>query len=392
MRRSNMFAALAAWLTILASAVALADSWMPPRQEAYYSRDFRLRFTVTPRDLENQLAYFEDKVAGKEPAGQRRGSSQTTARGVLERLGENGQWVVVWDRPLVNDVAPVSALVADAGAYVVTFDNWHAVGRGDHVAVIYGSDGTLIRSLSLADIVPEFYIEALPRSVSSVHWSGEHRISGGRLVLKIVVPSEDSDTQNLSYVDRVLDLANGSILTSDDALWRKALNQAQRVAEARQAEEAAARARFIAPLLGPNDNDEGRWHMYLLEAFYRIDPSSPGGYPRIKVLRAPAAANYQASEGWLCDAFVDMSGPVMMMASPASPDNLLRVLPGCVSRVPPGSLSGKRIYVAVPGAYFERAAALLAPTGAQIIPLDPATPIPQRRERLERLEPAAAKD
>jgi hypothetical protein len=387
-----MFAALAVWLTILASSVALADSWMPPRQEAYYSRDFRLRFTVTPRDLENQLAYFEDKVAGKEPARQRAGSSQTTARGILERLGENGQWVVVWDRRLVNDVAPVSALVADAGAYVVTFDNWHAVGRGDHVAVIYGRDGTLIRSLALADIVPEFYIKALPRSVSSVHWSGEHRISGDRLILKIVVPSEERHTQNLTYVDRVLDLASGGILSSDDSSWRNALDQARQVAEVRQVEEAAARARFIAPLLGPNNHDEGEWHLYLVEAYFRIDPNYPNGYPNVQVLRSPNVANYQASEGWLCDAFISRHAPVLMIASPASPENLLLVLPHCLGRVPHGSLSAKRIYVAVPRAYYERAGALLEPTGAQIVPLDPTTPIPQRRERLDRLEPAAAKD
>jgi hypothetical protein len=43
-------------------------------------------------------------------------------------------------------VAPVSALVSEDGAYLITFDNWHSMGYGDDVVVLYRTDGTLIHS------------------------------------------------------------------------------------------------------------------------------------------------------------------------------------------------------------------------------------------------------
>jgi len=77
------------WLVKLVGAVAVvaasptfADSWIPATRTSYLSPDKAMRLTVVPRDLENQLAYFTDKVDGKEPAGQRRGG-EPRALGIL---------------------------------------------------------------------------------------------------------------------------------------------------------------------------------------------------------------------------------------------------------------------------------------------------------------------
>jgi hypothetical protein len=185
---------LALWFfslaVLLAPVAAFADEWLPPTTETYYSSDRRVRLTVTPRDIANPLAYFEGKVRDEKQAGQRPGSAQTFALGVLERLGDGGHWMVVWDRRLVNDVAPAKALVSNSGRYVVTFDDWYSVGLGENVVVIYGHDGSLIRHLLLSDLLPDYYIKALPRSVSSLWWGGEHRIaeSSDTLILKIAIP------------------------------------------------------------------------------------------------------------------------------------------------------------------------------------------------------------
>lgn len=74
---------------------------------------------------------------------------------------------------LVNDAAPVSALVANSGGYIVTFDNWHGVGLGENVVVIYRLDGHVIRSFRLDELMTAGDIEVLPRSVSSVNWGGD---------------------------------------------------------------------------------------------------------------------------------------------------------------------------------------------------------------------------
>ena len=51
--------------------LANADSWLPPSVETFTSADGRARVVITPRPIGGALPYFEDKVAGKEPAGQR---------------------------------------------------------------------------------------------------------------------------------------------------------------------------------------------------------------------------------------------------------------------------------------------------------------------------------
>lgn len=220
---------------LLAPVAAFADSWELPTTQVYTSPGGRVRLTVTPRDLASPLAYFKDKVDGRSEAGQRPGSARRTARGRLDRLGADGRWTAIWDRPLVNDVAPVRAVVADSGSHVVTFDDWHAVGTGEHVVAIYGRDGTLVRSLTLRDILPDFYIAALPRSVSSIGWGGEHLIapSGDAVVLKIRMPSAPDDEPRGRFVDLPLDLATGRPSASARPSWEAALSEGRRVAEAR---------------------------------------------------------------------------------------------------------------------------------------------------------------
>lgn len=213
------------WLVILLLIVpgaASADSWALPERQSYFSADRSLRFTVTPRALRGALGYFEDKVAGKEPAGQdKEGVKEAT--GKLERLDSNGTWIAVWERPLLNEVAPVNALVENSGRYVVTFDNWHSVGLGDNVVVIYGADGRLIRSMTLTDIVPEDYVQILPRSVSSLWWHGTDRISGDALVLQIVVPEGKSPNGKQDFVDVTVDLATGQRRPLKGPPWDKAI-------------------------------------------------------------------------------------------------------------------------------------------------------------------------
>src|SRR3546814_11625952 len=88
---------------------------------------------------------------------------------------QDGHWLTVWKAPLANDVAPVDAVVSNAGVSM-TFDNWHGLGWGDDALVFYSADGSQIRKFGLAAFLPGFYVEALPRTVSSIHWRGEPHI------------------------------------------------------------------------------------------------------------------------------------------------------------------------------------------------------------------------
>src|SRR3546814_8845680 len=52
---------------------------------------------------------------------------------------QDGHWLTVWKAPLANDVAPVDAVVSNAGVSM-TFDNWHGLGWGDDALVFYSAD------------------------------------------------------------------------------------------------------------------------------------------------------------------------------------------------------------------------------------------------------------
>ena len=132
------------------------------------------------------LAYFTDRSKGIEAAGQDPARPAFSA-GILMRRGEDGADRPLWQRRLENNVAPVRALVAASGRYVVTFDNWHRMGYGDTVVVIYGAGGRLVRKLALAETLPPDEVARLPRTASSIWWGGRHRISadGQTLMLQV---------------------------------------------------------------------------------------------------------------------------------------------------------------------------------------------------------------
>jgi hypothetical protein len=58
----------------------------------------------------------------------------------------------VWERALVNDVAPALALVRNDGRFVVTLDEYRR-GGARHALVIYGSRGELLRHFLLTDLL-----------------------------------------------------------------------------------------------------------------------------------------------------------------------------------------------------------------------------------------------
>jgi hypothetical protein len=192
---------------------ALADSWASPKTAIYYSSHQRVRFTVVPGQWKSKIS----------------------AHGTLERRGVDGRWTTLWDRRLLNDVSPVDALVSETGAYAVTFDNWHHVGLGENVVVIYGPKGELVRSLRLNDFLPENYVALLPRSISSLWWNGHrdgaHSISERRdiLTLKVVVPSEREESAD--FVDRLVGLSSGRVIESADTSWLQALDVIHRLTQ-----------------------------------------------------------------------------------------------------------------------------------------------------------------
>jgi hypothetical protein len=195
----------------ITTTTATADQWLPATPETYTSRRGAYRLTVFPRELAGPLAYFQDKVSGTDAAGQRK-HGQERCEATLEKLVDN-HYEQLWRKPLVNDVAPVSALVSDADGSFITFDNWHSMGWGDNAIVVYRSDGELTRKLPLTAIMSKKQFENLPRSVSSIHWSGEHELDPwGRVALVRIVTGSKSDDPDKKYKTVRIHLGTAQVL------------------------------------------------------------------------------------------------------------------------------------------------------------------------------------
>jgi TonB family protein len=171
-------------LLVFISGAVRADSWLPPSKRKYYSDDKKYCLEVFPKRLESQLAYFEDKVAGRKDAGAAKGLKNNRSKAIFYVRGSIGYSKTV-EFPLVNEVSPISALVSGDGRYVVTFDNWHSAGYGDDVVVIYRSDGTLVRKFGLEDLFTNADIGTFKHTTSSIWWGEDHFIDDKKEILHL---------------------------------------------------------------------------------------------------------------------------------------------------------------------------------------------------------------
>ncbi len=232
----RFFPIVLAFCLLVCAEHARADSWMPARTQKYVSSDEQTQAVVVPRPLRGNLVFFEDKVKGRAPAGQATGSAQVHPMVYIRRRADDGRWMPVREWPLINDVAPVHALVANGGKYLVTFDNWHMLGHGNDAIVIYDARGRLIRKYALSDFLPASYIETLPSTVSSIHWQGTHDfLDEVTLLLQVVEPSFDLHDDAALYVSVRIRLADGAITLPSGRAWERALRKSNKVRAQQQA-------------------------------------------------------------------------------------------------------------------------------------------------------------
>lgn len=374
-------------IMLLAVFIARADTWLPAEAQTVLSADKRVRATVTPRLLDGALAYFRDKVDGRAPAGQRPGSLQTAAQARVERKMGRGDWTLVWEGALTNDVAPVTVLVANSARYLVTLDNWHSMGWGDDAVAIYGPEGALIRRYGLSDLLPAEYVAAFPRSASSIHWRGDARIvdRDGELRIDVVVPSLDDDIDAEQHLELGITLADGRVRLPEGRAWQQALETARAVNAAQQAEFEAFRKRRATPLVAPRGDDERQWQEYLAEAVIRqpwiadderllVVPRS-WFFPRDDLTQRGTGGEDQA--GLLLKHLQDGLGEsdALVVCSPdaAGLADLMREL---LAKVADGSLGGARIVFVGDQASADRISAEVARAGGRLEVIDTRIPVP----------------
>jgi len=268
-RKLCLLAAIAALAWIPGS--ARLDTWLPPTTRTTESADHRSRVTVVPRPIGGALAFFEDKVKGKEPAGQAKGDAQTSPVARVEKIDAAGKWQLAWQKPLVNDVAPPTVLLADGGAYLVTFDNWHSAGFGDDVVVIYDAHGNLVKKFSLDQILPSAWVHFLPRSVSSRWWGRDHRLVDHDQYVELGVFEPGVEIQeNPARIPVRLRLSDGAVMPVRGPEWQAAVAKADKLEAERMAAWETLRQLRASPLKAPATKETRAWRRYMFELRDRI--------------------------------------------------------------------------------------------------------------------------
>lgn len=379
------------------SAPASADSWALPTAETYVSQNGQYRLVVVPREIESQLAFFEDKVDGKEPAGSARRNAPSTAIAKIEQF-ELGSWRTLWVRPLLNDVAPVKALVSNDGQSFVTFDNWHMVGLGEHVLVIYGGEARPVRSFQLSDLVPDYFIDALPGSVSSVRWrNGEGLSADGRwLELAIKAPStRDGEDETKSLMLRI-SMENGAPdLSAADAVsaYKEVACFAHRRNVARTNEMLVYDR---SDLVLPDPLTKENWSRYLYQLMSRIsDGNDENIFGEANMFELLAPRGYMAKE--FSETFsqaLTVSASKMPVRTFASIDQMLMVkkVEKEAKKIKAQHLDGSTLRFIISDEFWPRIQTALLQSGATMLQIDPSDAVPQKPEKLAELPDLAQVD
>lgn len=200
--------------------IVQADSWEPPETRVTTSSSGAYRVTIVPPITDAEST---------QPGARKRAHAR-----IERRLG--GRFALAWEQGLVNRVVPTNALIANDGAYLVTFDNWGSVGMGPDVVVIYRRGGELVRKLSLEQILPAEYVRHLPRGYSSIWWSGKHRLLERDTVLELRANEPNPHTFSAEDVPVArVRLADGSLLPPEGPEWERAMAKVQELEAKRQA-------------------------------------------------------------------------------------------------------------------------------------------------------------
>ncbi len=179
------------------STVAHADSWLPPKPIVTYESAAKdARFTVTTKVSPTSLASCSGTMS------------------VNKGSANKAIWIELWRQPLQNQLSPVTALVANGGWRVVTFDNYYSVGYGEEVIVFYDEQGNLLKKYSLESLLSPTELGQVSRSVSSRWWRKAAVIDDALGLLKVQVGLNQGE-QGRTATTKIIsfNLLDGEILT-----------------------------------------------------------------------------------------------------------------------------------------------------------------------------------
>lgn len=207
MRRNIIFLGL---LLLISTRISKADSWETYGTKEYFSENRKYKLIIIPRFIPEK--YYEwvsfkrtKAIHNKEIDRKREKFFKTLTEKDTVLIPCHGKLfcitgtdtTLIWERKLLNDLCPASAIVSNEGSSIVTFDNWFSNGYGGNVMVVYTEKGDARRTYSLSDISP-YPLNDYFTSISSIWWSSEKKYVDNENV-EIVFYTEKKETTKRIY-------------------------------------------------------------------------------------------------------------------------------------------------------------------------------------------------
>ena len=228
-RTKTLAIASATLLVSFQFGTAYGDSWAPIEQTEFYSvdRNYMLRIWPHPE--------WPDKP----------GHCQATLYSL------KGDWEAkVWSRYLINNHAPVSVFVSDAGKYVVTMDEWGHIGQLP--VVIYGARGRLVKAHSIDSLDLDDDVGHIQTTMSSCLWNEDS--------VSFFGPKEETFVIRLHWGRMlILDLSNGRVMNKGSHRFSRAIanEEAWRILLDFVAKQLRQRALAMLISMHPEDRKTG---------------------------------------------------------------------------------------------------------------------------------------
>ncbi|MCK4342744.1 MAG: hypothetical protein KAY37_13585 [Phycisphaerae bacterium] len=136
------------------------------------------------REVQSENKHFVLRIEPGRP-GRAGRSCQAT---LFKRSERNQRGRKVWERALVNDVAPMAAFIRNDGRFLVTLDEYRC-GGARHALVVYGAQGQLLRHFLLQDLLSKSDWEHVKVSRREVSWLKDARCAfadeQGRFIIEL---------------------------------------------------------------------------------------------------------------------------------------------------------------------------------------------------------------
>jgi len=204
-------------LLLFSTGIIKADLWEDYKVTEYFSVNKKYRLVVTPTFTPEK--YFKWKNFEMTKAIHNKGIDKRRAKFFKTLTAKDTvlipchgrlfcitgtDTVLIWERKLLNNICPVSAIVSNDGSSIITFDNWFTSGYGGNVMVVYNEKGDAKRTYSLSEISP-YPLNDYHTSVSSIWWKSDAKfINKGKVEIEFCTEKKEKtkrlyNTEHLEF-------------------------------------------------------------------------------------------------------------------------------------------------------------------------------------------------